>query len=159
MKDPITYRWSSYRSYAGEEKETLVERDVLLAQCSGTKKGAPKQYEHVVKARIGQGNREDFYALKDQRLSGHVTFVEHVYRRCNEEHSFFYTISIGDIVPEVSSALNIPTDLCCSPSWSRHRTLGRSIAVYGGRKGGGHHIKGGAEHFHRDPVVMSQGIK
>ena len=30
---------------------------------------------------------------------------------------------------------------------------------YVGRKLGGHKVKAVAEHFHRDPVVISQGIK
>jgi len=48
--------------------------------------------------------------LKDRRFLGEDTFVEHVHRRFNDEPSFFYDISIGEIVSEVSSALNISID-------------------------------------------------
>ena len=78
-----------------------MERDLLLTQFSAKKKAAAKQYEYFVKARIGQGHRGDFYELKDQRFLGHDTFVEGVYRRFNEELSFFYNISIDEIVSEV----------------------------------------------------------
>jgi putative transposase len=159
VNDPIKYRWCSYRSYIREGKGNLVKRNFLLAQFSDKKKVAIKEYEHFVKARIGQGHRKDLYALKDQRFLGHDTFVEQVHRRFNEEPSFFYTISIDEIVSEVSSALTISPDLFYSPTRNRQGALGRSIVGYVGRKVGGHQLKGIAEHFHRDPVVISQGIK
>jgi len=159
VKDPINYQWCSYRSYIREDKDNLVERDFILSQFSDKKKVAIKEYEHFVKARIGQGHREDFYELKDQRFLGEDTFVEHVHRRFNEEPSFFYDISIGEIVSEVSSALNISIDLLYTSTRNRQGALGRSIVGYLGRKLGGHQIKGIAEHFNRDPVVISQGIK
>jgi hypothetical protein len=37
--------------------------------------------------------------------------------------------------------------------------LGRAVVGYVGRKLGGHQIRRIAEHFKRDPVVMSQGTK
>lgn len=52
VKDPISYRWSNYRSYVREEKGNLVERDLLLTQFSAKKKAAAKQYEYFVNARI-----------------------------------------------------------------------------------------------------------
>jgi putative transposase len=159
VKDPINYQWCSYRSYVREDKDNLVERDFILSQFSDKKKVAIKEYEHFVKARIGQGHREDFYELKDQRFLGQDTFVEHVHRRSNEEPSFFYDISIGEIVSEVSSALNISIDLLYTSTRNRQGALGRSIVGYLGRKLGSHQIKGIAEHFNRDPVVISQGIK
>ena len=160
VNDPINYRWCSYRSYIRKEKDNnLVERNFLLSQFSDKKKVAIKEYEHFVKARIGQGHRKDLYALKDQRFLGHDTFVEQVHRRFNEEPSFFYTISIYEIVSEVSSALTISPDLFYSPTRNRQGAMGRSIVGYVGRKVGGHQMKGIAEHFHRDPVAISQGIK
>jgi len=159
VKDPISYQWSSYRLYVRDEKDNLVEKDFLLAQFSGKKKVAAKQYECFVKARTGQGHREDFYELKDQRFLGHDTFVEDLHRRFNEELSFFYNISIDEIVSEISSVLSIPTDLFYSPTRNRQGALGRSIVGHLGRKLGGHQIKAIADHFNRDPVAISQGIK
>jgi len=159
VEDPINYRWCSYRSYLREEKDNLVERDFILAQFSNKKKVAIKEYERFVKGHIGQGHREDFYGLKDQRFLGEDTFVEHVHRRLNEQAPFVYNLSLGEIVSEVSTVLNISTDLFYSPTRNRQGALGRIIVGYLGRKLGGHQIKGTAEHFNRDPVVISQGIK
>ena len=77
----------------------------------------------------------------------------------NEQAPFVYNITLGEIVSEVSTVLNISTDLFYSPSRNRQGALGRSIVGYLGRKLGGHQIKRTAEHFNRDPVVISQGIK
>jgi len=159
VKDPINYQWCSFRSYLREEEDNLVERDFILAQFSNKKKVAIKEYERFVKGHIGQGHREDFYGLKDQRFLGQDTFIEYVHRRLNEEPCFLYDISLGEIVSEVSSVLNISTDLFYTPTRNRQGALGRSIVGYLGIKLGGHQIKVTAEHFSRDPVVISQGIK
>ena len=136
-----------------------MERDFILAQFSHKKKVAIKEYERFVKGHSGQGYREDFYGVKDQRFLGEDSFVEHVHRRVNENPPFVYTISLGEIVSEVSSVLNISPDLFYTPTRNRQGALGRSLVGYLGRKLGSHQIKETADHFHRDPVVISQGIK
>jgi len=159
VEDPIKYPWCSYRSYVRDEEDNLVERDFLWAQFSEKKKVAIRQYERFVKGRIGQGHREDFYELKDQRFLGEEAFVEDVHRQLNAKPPFVYDISLGQIASEVSSALHLPTDLLHSLSRNRQGALGRAVTGYVGRKLGGHQIKAIAAHFHRDPVVISQGIK
>ena len=71
-------------------------------------------------------------------IGGEDTFVEHVHRRLNEQAPFVYNLSLGEIVSEVSTVLNISTDLFYSPSRNRQGALGRSIVGYLGRKLGGH---------------------
>jgi len=159
VEDPINYRWCSYRSYVREKKEDLVERDFLFAQLSENKKVAMRQYERFVKGRMGQGHREDFYDLKDQRFLGKEAFVENVHRGLNEELPFVYDIPLAHIASEVSSALHLPPDLLYSLTRNRQGALGRAVTGYVGRKLGGYQIKATAAHFHRDPVVISQGIK
>ncbi len=66
---------------------------------------------------------------------------------------------MGEIVSEVSSVLNISTDLFYSPNRNRHGAWGRVMVGYLVRKLGGHKIKVVAQHFNRDPVVIGQGIK
>jgi putative transposase len=159
VEDPFKYRWSSYRSYVRENKDDLVERDLLFAQFSLNKKVAMRQYERFVKGRMGQGHREDFYELKDQRFLGEEEFVDNVHRQLNEEPLFVYDISLEQIASEVSSALHLPTDLLYSLTRNRQGALGRAVTGYVGRKLGGYQMKATAAHFHRDPVVISQGIK
>ena len=159
VKDPINYQWCSYRSYIREEKDNLVDKNFLLAQFSEKKKVAIKEYAHFVKGRIGQGHRDDLYRLKEQRFLGEEAFVEDIHQRLNEEPPFLYDISLGEIVSEVSSVLNVSTDLFHSSTRNRQGALGRAVVGYIGRKLGGYQIRAVAEHFNRDPVVISQGIR
>ncbi len=158
VEEPINYRWSSYRLCVREDKNDLVDRDFLWAQFSNKKAIAKKDYERFVMSRIGQGHREDFYELKDQRFLGEEEFVEEVHRSLSEELPFLYHISIEEIVSKVSSVLNIPPESFYSPTRNRQGAWGRAIVAYIGGKLAGHQVKTVAEHFKRDPAVISRGI-
>jgi len=159
VEGPHQYRWSSYRSYVREVKDPLVDRDFLFAQFSKKKRVAKRAYGHFVRSQILKGHREDFYELKDQRFLGTEEFVEDIRRDLNERHSFVYDIAIDEIVFKVSSVLKISKDLFYSTTRNRQGSLGRAIVGYLGKELGGHSFKEISEHFNRDPVVMSQGIK
>jgi hypothetical protein len=55
--------------------------------------------------------------------------------------------------------LNIKKDLFYSTTRNHQGSLGRAVVAYFGKELGGHCFKEISDHFHRDPVVMSQGIK
>jgi chromosomal replication initiation ATPase DnaA len=95
----------------------------------------------------------------DQRFLGTEEFVEDIRRDLNERPSFVYDISIEEIVSEVSLVFNIGKDLLYSNTRNRRGALGRSVVGYLAKKIGNHPFKEAAEHFNRDPVVISKGIK
>jgi len=159
VKEPHQYPWSSYRFYVREAKDTLVDGDFLLAQFSNKKATAKIEYSRLVRSRISQGHREDFYELMDQRFLGTEEFVEDIRRDLNERPSFVYDISIEEIVSEVSLVFNISKDLLYSNTRNRRGALGRSVVGYLAKKLANHPFKETAEHFKRDPVVISKGIK
>ena len=88
---------------------------------------AMKEYERFVNGRMGQGHREDFYELKDQRFLGEEEFVDTVHRQLNEEPPLVYDISLDQIASEVSSALHLPTDLLYTLTRNRQGALGRAV--------------------------------
>ena len=159
VKEPHQYPWSSYRFYVREAKDTLVDGDFLLAQFSNKKATAKIEYSRLVRSRISQGHREDFYELMDQRFLGTEEFVEDIRRDLNERPSFVHDISIEEIVSEVSLVFNISKDLLYSNTRNRRGALGRSVVGYLAKKLANHPFKETAEHFKRDPVVISKGIK
>jgi putative transposase len=159
VEDSFDYPWCSYRSYMRQDEDDLVDKNFLWAQFSDKRTVAAKEYKRFVESRIGQGHGDDFYELKDQRFLGQEAFVENVYRSLNDELPFVYDISIAEMVSEASSVLNIPADLFYSTNRNRRGAWGRSVVGYLARKLGGHQIKGIAQHFDRDPVVISQGMK
>ena len=70
-----------------------------------------------------------------------------------------YHISIEEIVSKVSSVLNIAPESFYSPTQNREGAWGRAIVAYVGGKLGGHQVKTVAQHFKRDPAVISRGIR
>jgi REP element-mobilizing transposase RayT len=160
VKDPREYPWSSYQYYVNDfKKDGLVDTDFLLAQFSDTKSSAREAYTSFVMNRLYQGHREDFYQLKDQCLLGSEEFVEDIRRSFNHQPGFVYDVSLPEIVSKTSSVLNIPAELFYTPTRNREGARGRSAAGYLARKLGGFQVKTVADHFNRDPVVISQGIK
>jgi len=159
VERPHQYPWSSYRFYVREGKNTLVDGDFLLTQFSHNKKRARSAYGRFVGSRISQGHREDFYELRDQRFLGTQEFVEDVCRDLNERPSFVYDVAIQDIVSEVSSAFNISKELFYGTTRNRQGSLGRAVVGYLGKQLASYSFKEISEHFNRDPVLMSQGIK
>ena len=103
--------------------------------------------------------REDFYELMDQRFLGTEEFVEDIRRDLNERPSFVYDISIEEIVSGVCLVFNISKDLLYSNTRNRPGALGRSVVGYLSKKLANHPFKETAEHFNRDHVVISKGIK
>jgi putative transposase len=159
VERPQQYPWSSYRFYVTEGKDRLVDAGFLLTQFSNNKKRARSAYARFVGSRISQGHREDFYELRDQRFLGTEEFVEDVCRDLNERPSLVHDIPIQDIVSEVSSALNISRDLFYATTRNRQGSLGRAVVGYFGKELASYSFKEISEHFNRDPVLMSQGIK
>ena len=159
VKKPHQYPWSSYSFYVKEEKDTFVDGDFLLAQFSNKKAIAKREYGRFVRSRISQGHREDFYELTDQRFLGPEEFVEEIRWDLKERHSFVYDISIQELIDSVSIALNISKDLLCSNTRNRRGALGRAVVGYLGKEFANFSFKATAEHFNRDPVVISKGIK
>lgn len=159
VEDPSKYPWSSYPSYMGQEKGDLVDRDFLFSQFSVKRSVARREYEQFVKSRMGQGHRDDFYKLKDQRFLGPDEFVDDVHHRVKEEPSLVYELPIEEIVSAVKYTLGIAKYIFYSFTRSRQGAWGRAVVAFLGKKWGGYQLKRFAEHFKRDPVVMSKGVR
>jgi chromosomal replication initiation ATPase DnaA len=107
---------------------------------------------------MGQGHRDDFYKLKDQRFLGPDEFVDDVHHRVKEEPSLVYELPIEEIVSAVEYTLGIAKYIFYSFTRSRQGAWGRAVVAFLGKKWGGYQLKRFAEHFKRDPVVMSKGV-
>ena len=159
VKRPIDYQWSSYRFYQKVGKDSPVDDDLLLAQFSNNKAAARKAYSLFVEERIAQGHRKDFYELKDQCFLGSEQFVEDIQRWVDNRPPTFYNIPLTEIVFQVSSVFNLPIELFYTPTRNRKGAWGRKVAAYLAKNLGNYQIKIVADHFRRDPVVISKGIK
>ena len=159
VENPAAYPWSSYPSYLGKREEDIIDRDFLYGQFSRRRMTAKQAYSRFVETRIGQGRREAFYELKDQRFLGSEEFVKDIHRNIKKKLPLRYEISLQEIIIAVSSALKIPKDLFCCTTRNREGAWGRAVVAFLGRKLGGYRLNLIAENFSRDPVVISQGVK
>lgn len=159
VKNPANYPWSSYLSYLGREKNHIADIDHVLSQFSEKKGAARRKYGLFVRTRLAQGHRDDFYETKDQRFLGDDEYLKDVQRQINEALPFIYEIALGEIVSRVGSALKIPIDLLYSSTRNRQGAWGRAVCAYLGHGLGGFKIREIAEHFNRDPVAITYGLK
>jgi len=159
VKEPANYPWSSYPSYLGRDKPLIADIDHVLGQFSDNKGVARRKYAIYVRDRLVQGHRDDFYEAKDQRFLGDEGYLEEVERHINQALPFTYEMGLEEIVVQVGSALKIPIDLLYSSSRSRQGAWGRALCAYLAHGLGGYKMREIAEHFHRDPVAMTYGLR
>lgn len=159
VKEPVSYPWSSYKAYALEVSDDLLDQRVLLEHFSNSPSKARKAYARFVKARLEQGKREEFYKAKDQRFLGSQEFVEEVRKKKAQGEKFKYLLSIPEIVSVVVPALGIPKDIIYNESRNRKGAHARAVVAYLARGLAKNTFKSVAEHFSRDPVAISQGVK
>ncbi|MBW2342000.1 MAG: hypothetical protein JRF50_16910 [Deltaproteobacteria bacterium] len=72
---------------------------------------------------------------------------------------FFYDISIRATVSEVELVFNISKDLLYSNIRNRRGAFRRAVVGYLAKELANYPFKDIADHFKRDPVVISKGIK
>ena len=159
VKDPSHYPWSSYRTYLKPHSQDLVDTSYLLGQFSSNSEAARNRYKRFVEDRLDQGHRDDFYAVKEQRLLGDESFVELIHRTAKEEAPHFYELSFAELVSCVSSVFELPEEILFSSSRDRRGALGRALVGYLGRDLGRFRLKDVAEYFKRDPAVISQALR
>ena len=159
VKDPSHYPWSSYRTYLKPHSQDLVDTSYLLGQFSSNSEAARNRYRRFVEDRLDQGHRDDFYAVKEQRLLGDESFVELIHRTAKEEAPHFYEVSFAELVSCVSSVFELPEEILFSSSRDRRGALGRALVGYLGRDLGRFRLKDVAEYFKRDPAVISQALR
>jgi len=159
VKNPANYPWSSYPCYLGREKNNIADIDHVLSQFSDKKGAARRKYDLYVRDRLAQGHRDDFYETKDQRFLGDDEYLEAVERHINQALPFSYEIGLEEIVSRVGSAFKIPIELLYSSSRSRQGAWGRAVCAYLGHGLGGFKMREIAEHFNRDPVAITYGLR
>jgi len=159
VKDPSHYPWSSYRTYLKPRSEDLVDTSYLLGQFSSNSEVARNRYRRFVEDRLGQGHREDFYAVKEQRLLGDESFIELIHRTAKAESPHFYEVSFAELVSCISSLFELPEEILFSSSRDRRGASGRAVVAYLARELGGIRLKDVAEYFKRDPAAISQALR
>ena len=106
---------------------------------------------------IARGNRGQKIFRSDSDYELYLQFLEEYKERYHFELSA-YALLPNHLHPLIE-VLKIPTEFINSADRNRLGALGRGVVGHIGRKLGGHTIKEVAEHFNRDPVAITQGVK
>ena len=159
VEDPGECLWSSYRNYVNSEiQDSMVDAGIVMQRLAGARAPDRKGYADFVQEQARKDAGAEYYQVKDQSFLGSDAFVDKVKKSLNKHDVPVYDLSLADIVSMASRVLGIPPELFYSISRNRKGAWGRSVAGFMARKLAGYQVKVVAEHFSRDPAVISQGI-
>lgn len=127
-KNPRDYRWSSHRSYLGDEHVSWLTTDWLLAQFAGAEKKARKQYEAFVLDGIGEGRRKEFESGNfEGRILGDDRFAEQALLQADEKYARQTTEQ--EIVAAVCKAYGFTEQQLVIKSRTRKESEARGVAA------------------------------
>lgn len=133
VKDPADYKWSSHRIYLGIEESDLVDCDFVLTQFAKTRKRSIKLYEEFVMEWIGEGRKEEFYRIIDQRFLGDEDFIKDVKNVAGEKalkgEITLRDKSFADIAKKVEEIVGLGGKMLRGRNRSQKLTEARSLFV------------------------------
>lgn len=128
--DPKKYPWSSHRALLGLEKFPRCDVDAALKEFGRKRKTAIKRYESFVLDAIGMGHKKEFYQWRDQRILGEEDFANEILSSEGTNDTFYYNVSIQEIVEAVAKKWDILPSEICSLRRNRLGSFGRGIVAY-----------------------------
>jgi REP element-mobilizing transposase RayT len=154
------YRWSSHGNYlSGDDKGGVSVRAVL--EQFGKKRGeAIRQYREFITEGLGDGHREEYYKVIDQRFLGDEEFVEEVREKLDEpEMRYPVEIELRDIAKLVCDEFGIGAERVYQREKSREVSQLRWIIGKLACEEAGNRLMEVARFFGRDAGVMSRGLR
>lgn len=160
VRDPKSYRWSSHRIYLEGKAQRGVAVEEVLKHWSSRRRQAIEGYEQFVLEGIGQGHREEYYEVKEQRYLGEEEFVEQVERQLDKGDGYGpVKVSMSEIVDRVGRQWGRGVSEICGKGRGRQESMLRAIAAYVGREVGELSLTETAKYLKRDLATLSLGIR
>jgi chromosomal replication initiation ATPase DnaA len=106
-----------------------------------------------------RGLERKYYRVKDQRYLGEDEFVERVEALKKSQEPAYWEVPVENIVGQVIREMGIPQDRLYSLTRDRRWAYGRNLVAYLARKLAGFKVKDITQHFKREPMTISLGIK
>ena len=102
VKEIDRYPWSSHGAYLRGDGVGCLAIDEVLQQFSNQRGEAIRRYNRFIREGLGEGHREDYYQVVDQRFLGSDAFIEKTLQKTNEPASDFpVDIQLDEIVETV----------------------------------------------------------
>lgn len=154
------YRWSSHPIYLRGDEKRVVSVNAVLEQFGGKRGEAIRRYRKFINDGLGEGHREDYYQVIDQRFLGDEEFLEEAREKAEEpEARFPVDIDLKDIVKVVCYEFGMRSERVSQREKSREVSQLRWIIGKLAAEEAGYRLVEVARFFRRDPGVMSRGLR
>lgn len=144
------YRYSGHRVYlVGKETEVMDPGLVLKLV------GGPKGYRRFVLDGLGEGHKEEYYEVEDQRFLGREEFAEKVREEVEEEGEGVRRRSLGSVVEKLARRLKISPEVLRGPERAWRVSRVRGLVAYVLTRRIGFSVKEVAAYLGRDQTSIS----
>lgn len=128
LRRPERYRYSGHCAYLRGDGKGLIKPSPILKMLGGR-----RGYETFVLDGIGDGHKEEFYQVEDQRFLGKEEFGERVRQQAGGKPAIHRNRPIGTVFDEVARKLKVHSGVLRGPdrAWgvSRKRALAAFVLV------------------------------
>jgi REP element-mobilizing transposase RayT len=154
------YRWSSHSNYLSGDDKGGVSVSAVLEPFGKRRGEAIRQYRQFITEGLGDGHREEYYKVIDQRFLGDEEFVEEVRGKLEEpEMRYPVDIELRDIAKLVCDGFGIRTERVYLREKSREVSQLRWIIGKLACEEGGYRLVEVAGFFGREAGVMSRRLR
>jgi len=160
VRDAREYGWSSHGDYLTGRDTGGVAVQEALSYWSKRRGEAVRRYKDFVLDGVGQGHREEYYEVKEQRYLGEEGFIERVEEEGERAaEAGAVRVTIGEVVEEVARQWRRDIAEVLGKGRGRETSKLRATAAYVGREVGGLKLTAMANYLRRDLATLSLGIK
>ena len=155
------YPWSSHWVYLrGDMENRTVSVGLVLKQFGSKRKEAIQRYREFIRDGLGEGHREDYYQVIDQRFLGDEDFVEEAREKGQEpETRQPVDIELKEIVHAACREFGVRAERVCQREKGRQVSRLRWIIAKVAIAEGGYRMVELARYLGRDPGVISRGLR
>jgi len=150
---PEAWRYSGHGVYLrGKSTEVMDPKPVF------TLLGGPKAYRRFVLDGLGQGHREDYYRVEDQRFLGTEEFVKKVQEEVEGKEVRVAKKSLSSVVEKMTRRVKVSVEALRGPdrSWEVSRVRGLVVYLLVRRLGFG--VKEVGQYLSKDETSISTMI-
>ncbi|HXV80989.1 MAG TPA: transposase [Candidatus Binatia bacterium] len=158
--DASQYPWSSHAIFLKGRDQSGLAVETVLSYLSKRRGDAVRKYGEFVSEGAGQGHRDDFYEVKEQRYLGDDEFIAQVEKeREKVEDTRTVRLTIDDAVEETLRHFAATIEKPLDKERGHEASHLRAIAAYVGREVGSIKLSEMASYFKRDLSTLSFRIK
>jgi len=149
VKNPQGYRYSGEDAYRAGNSTAVIDCGAVLKVIGGT-----AAYRQFVQDGMGEGHKEEFYAVEDQRFLGEKDFGEAL-REEKAPSQEKRRRSLAGMVADIGKTMKVAPEGLSLPHRGREASQQRIKLAYILVRRGGFKVNEVAQHFRRDATTIS----